>query len=54
MSRSDRTGLRLCGMAELPFWPAPNGSSTSPTSLRARWRISVAISSIVAPTDAQA
>ena len=41
-------------MAELPFWPGLNGSSTSPSSLRARWRISVAIFSMVAPTEAQA
>ena len=27
--RSQRIGLRLCGMAELPFWPRPKGSSTS-------------------------
>ena len=41
-------------MAELPFWPGLNGSSASPSSLRARWRTSVAISSMVAPTEAQA
>ena len=32
----------------------PNGSSTSPTSVRWRWRISVAKLSTLAPTDAQA
>ena len=36
------TGLRLCGMAEEPFWPAEKYSSASPTSVRCRWRISVA------------
>ena len=38
--RSATTGLRLCGIAEEPFWPLPNGSCTSATSVRARWRIS--------------
>ena len=41
-------------MAELPFCPGLNGSSTSPSSLRARCLTSVAISSMVAPTAAQA
>ena len=36
------TGLRLCGMADEPFWPAEKNSSASRTSLRCRWRISVA------------
>ena len=40
--RSATTGLRLCGIADEPFWPRPNGSSTSRTSVRARWRISSA------------
>ena len=40
--RSAVIGLRLCGIADEPFWPRPNGSSTSRTSVRARWRISVA------------
>ena len=40
--RSATTGLRLCGIAEEPFWPLPNGSCTSRTSVRARWRISSA------------
>ena len=31
--RSDRIGLRLCGIAELPFWPARNGSINSPISV---------------------
>ncbi len=52
--RSERMGLRLCGMDELPFWPAPKGSSASPSSLRARCLISVHMSSMVAPMDAQA
>ena len=30
------TGLRLWGIAEEPFWPARNGSSTSLTSVRCR------------------
>ena len=34
--------MRLWGIAEEPFWPAPNGSSTSRTSVRARCRISSA------------
>ena len=38
--RSATIGLRLCGIADEPFWPRPNGSSTSRTSVRARWRIS--------------
>ena len=36
------TGLRLCGMAEEPFWPSEKYSSASSTSVRCRWRISVA------------
>ena len=39
---SDSTGLRLCGIAEEPFWPSEKNSSTSSTSVRCRWRISVA------------
>ena len=42
LNRSHVIGLRLCGMAELPFWPSPNNSSTSSTSVRWRWRNSVA------------
>ena len=34
-------GLRLWGIAEEPFCPARNGSCTSRTSVRCRWRISV-------------
>ncbi len=33
--RSATTGLRLCGIADEPFWPRPNGSCTS-RHLRAR------------------
>ena len=40
--RSETIGFRLCGIADDPFWPLPNGSSTSRTSVRARWRISSA------------
>ena len=47
---SDSTGLRLCGMAEEPFWPAEKNSSASRTSVRWRWRISVASRSIEAAT----
>ena len=47
--RSLTTGLRLCGIALEPFWPLPNGSSTSRTSVRCRWRISVAKRSRPAP-----
>ena len=36
------TGLRLCGIADEPFWPGAKYSSTSSTSVRCRWRISVA------------
>ena len=40
--RSATFGFRLCGIADEPFMPVANGSSTSRTSVRARWRISVA------------
>ena len=43
---SDRTGLRLCGIADEPFWPGEKYSSASRTSVRCRWRISVASRSI--------
>ena len=36
-------GLRLCGMAEEPFCFSEKNSSASRTSVRWRWRISVAI-----------
>ncbi len=52
--RSDRTGLRLWGMALEPFCPAPNGSWTSRTSVRARCRTSVAIRSRVVAVAARA
>ena len=37
---SQETGLRLCGIALEPFWPAVNGSSTSRISVRWSERIS--------------
>src|SRR6185369_2557704 len=40
------TGLRLCGMAELPFCPGEKYSSASSTSVRCRCRTSVASRSI--------
>ena len=40
--RSATTGFRLCGIADEPFCPRPNGSCTSATSVRARCRISSA------------
>ena len=49
---SDLIGLRLCGIALDPFCPAENGSRTSPTSVRARLRISVANRSMPAPASA--
>ena len=39
---SDSTGLRLCGMAEEPFWPSEKNSSASSTSVRCKCRNSVA------------
>ena len=51
---SAEIGLRLCGIADEPFWPGLKPSCTSPTSVRCRWRSSTAISSHVAPTDAHA
>ena len=42
LMRSHVIGLRLCGIAEEPFWPRANGSAASRTSLRCRWRTSVA------------
>ena len=42
MRFSDSTGFRLCGIAEEPFWPGEKYSSASRTSVRCRWRISVA------------
>ena len=47
---SDSTGLRLCGIADEPFWPSEKNSSASSTSVRCRWRISVASRSIDAAT----
>ena len=39
---SQPIGLRLCGIADEPFCPLPNGSSTSPISVFCRPRISSA------------
>lgn len=44
---SVRTGLRLCGIAELPFWPGLKNSSASSTSVRCMWRISMAMFSML-------
>ena len=46
MRFSDSTGLRLCGIADEPFWPSEKNSSASSTSVRCRWRISIASRSI--------
>ena len=43
--RSHRIGLRLCGIALEPFWPEPNGSASSRTSVRCPCRTSSAIAS---------
>ena len=50
---SQPTGLRLWGIAEEPFCPEPNGSSTSRTSVFWRARISVANFSRLAATRAR-
>ena len=47
-------GLRLCGIADEPFCPLPNGSSTSPISVFCRPRISSANFSSDAPVIASA
>ncbi len=54
MRRSATIGLRLWGMADEPFWPSANGSSASLTSVRWRWRTSVARRSMFAPATAMA
>ena len=46
---SERMGFFLCGIADEPFCPFPNGSMASSTSVRCRCLISVAIFSMVAP-----
>ena len=38
-------GFFLCGIAEEPFWPCPNGSHSSRTSVRWPCRTSSAIAS---------
>ena len=50
MRFSDSTGLRLCGIADEPFWPSEKNSSASSTSVRCRWRTSIARRSIEAAT----
>ena len=52
--RSLFTGFRFWGMAELPAWPARNGSRSSSISLCCRLRISVAKRSSVPPVIAMA
>jgi hypothetical protein len=52
--RSETIGLRLCGIADDPFWPLPNGSSTSRTSVRARCLTSNAKRSSDAASSASA
>ena len=47
--RSASMGFRLWGIAEEPFWPRPNGSASSRTSVRWAPLISSAIFSIVEP-----
>ena len=54
VSVSAEIGLRLCGIAELPFCPALKPSRTSLTSVRCRCRSSTAIASMVVPSDAHA
>src|SRR5437773_9490968 len=36
--RSERIGLRLCGIALDPFWPGLNFSCASRISVRCQWR----------------
>ena len=43
--RSDRIGFFLCGIADEPFWPEPNGSDSSRTSVRWPCRTSSATAS---------
>ena len=51
---SDSTGLRLCGIADEPFWPSAKYSDASRNSVRCRWRSSVAKRSIAAAISASA
>ena len=46
---SAEIGLRLCGIADEPFWPGLNPSRTSLTSVRCRCRSSTATASHVVP-----
>ncbi len=41
------TGLRLWGIALLPFWPGEKNSSASSTSVRCMWRTSMAMFSML-------
>ena len=51
---SDSTGLRLCGIADEPFWPSAKYSEASRSSVRCRWRNSVAKRSTAAAVNASA
>ena len=53
-TRSHTIGFCLCGIADEPFWPLANGSNASRTSVRCRWRISVAKRSSDDPASASA
>ncbi len=51
---SERIGFFLCGIAEEPFWPFPNASVASPTSVRCQWRTVTPIRSSALPMRASA
>ena len=51
---SDRIGFFLCGIADEPFWPFPNASVASPTSVRCQWRMVIASRSTAVPSRASA
>ena len=50
---SDRIGFFLCGIADEPFWPLPNASVASPTSVRCQWRTVTASRSTAVPSTRQ-
>ena len=52
--RSLMIGFFLCGIAEEPFWPRPNGSDSSRTSVRCPCRTSSAIASQIVASPASA
>jgi hypothetical protein len=52
--RSERIGFFLCGIALEPFWPEPNASDSSRTSVRCPCRTSRAIASQTVATIASA